>query len=196
MKRLFLLPILLISLSSFSQETWETTYKAGINFSFLSKGVSTSENKIYMGATAGLEQTYYFDNSVFSIQSGLEYEFIGSGISTLGVTVGDSNPSNGILRRSNSNYLSVPLHLRCQVNNHWGVLVGAAYRFGLSGTHDSYSVNKNEVSLDAGFFYKLKNMRFNLMYLHGMNEVSPGYLMVQSKNRTIAFTVSAPLWKD
>ena len=196
MKRLFLLPILLISLSSFSQETWETTYKAGINFSFLSKGVSTSENKIYMGATAGLEQTYYFDNSVFSIQSGLEYEYIGSGISTLSVTVGDSNPSGGILRRTNSNYLSVPLHLRCQVNDHWGVLAGAAYRFGLSGTHDSYSVNKNEVSLDAGFFYKLKNMRFNLMYLHGMNEVSPGYLMVQSKNRTIAFTVSAPLWKD
>lgn len=196
MKRLLLLPILLFSLSSFSQENWETTYNAGINFSFLSKGVSTSGNKIYVGATAGLEQTYYFDNSIFSIQSGLEYEFIGSGISTLSVTVGDSNPSNGILRRSNSNYLSVPLHFKCQVNDHLGVLAGAAYRFGLSGTHDSYSVNKNEVSLDAGFFYKLKNMRFNLMYLHGMNEVSPGYQMVQSKNRTIAFTVSTPLWKE
>jgi len=196
MKRLFLLPILLISLNSFSQEDWETTYKAGINFSFLSKSVSTLGNKIFVGATAGLEQTYYFGNSVFSVQSGLEYEYIGAGISTLSATVGNSNPSNATLSRSNSNYLSVPLHLRCMINQHLGALAGAAYRFGLSGTHDSYSVNKNEVSLDAGFFYKLKNMRFNLMYLHGMNEVSPGYQMVQSKNRTIAFTVSAPLWKD
>jgi len=57
-------------------------------------------------------------------------------------------------------------------------------------------VNKNDVSLDAGFFYKLKNLRFNLMYQHGLNEIIPGNLMVQSKNRTITFTVSAPLWKE
>jgi len=194
MKRLFLLPILLISLSSFSQETWETTYKAGVNFSFLSKGVSTSGNKIFVGATAGLEQTYYFDNSIFSVQSGLEYEYIGTGINTLSVTGGNSNPANGTLSRSNSNYLSVPLHLRCMINEHLGALAGAAYRFALSGIHESYSVNKNDVSLDAGFFYKLKNLRFNLMYQHGLNEIIPGNLMVQSKNRTITFTVSAPLW--
>ena len=196
MKRLFLLPILLISLSSFSQETWETTYKAGVNFSFLSKGVSTSGNKIFVGATVGLEQTYYFDNSIFSVQSGLEYEYIGTGINTLSVTVGNSNPTNGTLSRSNSNYLSVPLHLRCMINEHLGALAGAAYRFALSGIHESYSVNKNDVSLDAGFFYKLKNLRFNLMYQHGLNEIIPGNLMVQSKNRTITFTVSAPLWKE
>lgn len=194
MKRLFLLPILLISLSSFSQETWETTYKAGVNFSFLSKGVSTSGNKIFVGATVGLEQTYYFDNSIFSVQSGLEYEYIGTGINTLSFTVGNSNPTNGTLSRSNSNYLSVPLHLRCMINEHLGALAGASYRFVLSGIHESYSVNKNDVSLDAGFFYKLKNLRFNLMYQHGLNEIIPGNLMVQSKNRTITFTVSAPLW--
>ena len=196
MKRLFLLPILLISLSSFSQETWETTYKAGVNFSFLSKGVSTSGNKIFVGATAGLEQTYYFDNSIFSVQSGLEYEYIGAGMNSVGVTIGNSNPSNNNFSRSNVNYLSVPLHLRCMINQHWGALAGAANHFGLGGSQGSINISNNDVSLDAGFFYKFNNMRFNLIYQHGLSEVNPGSGMIQSKNRTITFTVSAPLWNE
>ncbi len=194
MNKLLILPILLLSLSSYSQENWETTFKAGINCSFLSKGVSTSGNKIYPGATAGLEQTYHFDNSIFSVQSGLEYENIGAGISTFQVTVGNSSPGNSTLSRSNANYLSVPLHFRCQINEHCGVLAGSAYRFGLFHDQMSYSANRDDISLDTGFFYKMKKIRFNLIYQHGLREVNPGFQMIQSKNRTITFSVSTPLW--
>jgi hypothetical protein len=196
MKKLLFLPFLLLSINLSSQEKWETTYKAGINFSFLSHHVSTPGNKIFIGATGGLEQTYNFDYSIFSLQSGLEYEFIGEGISTVGVTVGNSNPTNSTLSRSNFNYLSVPLHLRCMINQHLGALAGAAYRFGLGGTQGSINLSNNDVSLDAGLFYMLNKMRFNLIYQHGLSDINPGYQMIQSRNRTITFTVSVPLWKE
>ncbi len=195
MKRLLLLPILLLSLSAFSQENWETTFKGGINCSFLSSGVSSSGNKIYFGATAGLEQTYYFDNSIFSAQSGLEYENIGAGLNSISVTVGGSNPGMGTLSRENANYLTVPLHLKCQINERWGALAGAGYRFGLGDRQSGNSRASDDISLDAGFFYKLDKMRFNLIYQHGLQEADPGYQMIQSKNRTITFTVSTSLWK-
>ena len=196
MKKLLFLPLLLLSLNLFSQEKWETSYKAGMNFSFLSHSVSTPGNKIFIGATGGLEQIYNFDYSIFSVQSGLEYEFIGAGMSTVGITIGNGNPSNSTLSRSNFNYLSVPLHLRCMINQHWGALAGAAYRFGLGGTQGSINRSNNDVSLDAGFFYKLNNMRFNLIYQHGLSDLNPGNQVIQSRNRTITFTVSAPLWKE
>jgi len=196
MKKLFFFSFLLLSLSLSSQEKWETTYKAGINLSFMSHHVSTPGNKVFIGATGGLEQTYNFDNSIFSAQSGLEYEFIGEGISSVSVTVGNSNPTNSTLSRSNFNYLSVPLHLRCMINQHWGALAGAAYRFGLGGTQGSINLSNNDVSLDAGFFYTLNKMRLNLIYQHGLSDLNPGYQVIHSKNRTITFTVSVPLWRE
>ena len=196
MKKLLFLPFLLLSLNSFCQENWETTFKAGVNLSFLSHNFSYSGNRIFIGASGGLEQTYYFDNSIFSVQSGLEYEYIGAGMNSVGVTIGNSNPSNNNFSRSNVNYLSVPLHLRCMIDEHWGALAGAAYHFGLGGTQGSINISNNDVSLDAGFFYKFNNMRFNLIYQHGLSEVNPGSGMIQSRNRTITFTVSAPLWKE
>lgn len=194
MKRLLLLPILLLSLSAFSQENWETTFKGGINCSFLSSGISSSGSKAYLGATAGLEQTYYFDNSIFSAQSGLEFENIGSGINSIGVTVGGSNSGMGTLSRENANYLTIPLHLKCQINERWGALAGTAYRFGLGDRQSGNSGASDDISLDAGFFYKLNKMRFNLIYQHGLKESNPVYPMTQSKNRTITFTVSTSLW--
>ncbi|HEY3390377.1 MAG TPA: hypothetical protein VGK38_12435 [Prolixibacteraceae bacterium] len=194
MKRLLLFPILFLSLISFSQENWETTFKGGINCSFVGSSFSSSGSKIFLGATAGLEQTYYFDNSLFSVQSGLEYENLGLGISSFGVTVGNSNPGDGTLSRSNANYLSVPLHLRCQVSEHWGVLAGAAYRFGLNHQQMSYNTYKDDICLDAGIFYKMKNMRFNLIYQHGLREENTGSQTIQAKNRTITFTVSTAFW--
>ena len=197
MKKLLFLPFLLLSFNLFSQENWETTFKAGINCSFLSRDVSSAGNQVYIGATAGLEQTYYFDNSIFSFQSGLEFENIGAGMSTISITAGNSNPvSYGTLSRSNANYLSVPIHLKCQINERWGALAGAAYRFGLSDRQSGNSASKDDISLDAGFFYKMKNMRFNLIYQHGLNEANSGYQMIQSKNRTITFTVSTTFWKN
>lgn len=112
------LTLLFITLNSFGQENWETTIKAGINCSFPGKGASYSGNQIYFGALGGLEQTYYFDNSIFSVQSGLEYDYIG----VASVTYGNGNTGNGTLSRSNANYLSVPLHLKCLINQRWGAL--------------------------------------------------------------------------
>ena len=93
----------------------------------MSQGVSGSGNKIFVGAMGGLEQTYYFDNSIFSVQSGLGYDYIGAGTSMISVTSGNGNPGNGALSGSNANYLSIPLHLRCQINEHWGAIAGASY---------------------------------------------------------------------
>ncbi|HZK62350.1 MAG TPA: hypothetical protein VFC41_09740 [Anaerovoracaceae bacterium] len=194
MKKLLFLPILMLSLNLLSQENWETTFKTGINCSFLSKGVSYSGNKVFIGVTGGLEQTYYFDNSIFSVQSGLEFDYIGTGISTYNVTSGNSNPAYGTLSRSNSNYLSIPLHLKCMINPRWGALAGATYRFAVSSGQSGSSTGNNDASIDAGFFYKMKNMRFNLVYQHGLSEGNSSSQMIQSKNRTITFSVSAPLW--
>lgn len=194
MRKILVLPFLLFSLTTFCQENWETSFKAGINCSFLSKGVSGSGNKIFIGATGGLEQTYYFDNSIFSAQSGLEFDYIGVGNSTISVTAGNSNPGYGTISRSNANYLSIPLHLKCQVNEQWGVLAGASYRFGINSGQTGSSSSNDDVSLDAGFFYKMKNMRFNLIYQHGLSDANSGYKMIQSRNRTITFSLSTPLW--
>jgi hypothetical protein len=195
MKKLLLLPILLLSLNLLSQENWETTFKAGINCSFLSHNAYYSGNRVFIGATGGLEQTYYFDNSIFSAQSGLEYDYIGRGTSSLSVTVGNSNPGNyGTLSRSNANYLSIPMHLKCMINERWGALAGASYRFDISSLQSGSGTGNNDVSLDVGFFYKMKNMRFNLVYQHGLNGGDSSSQMIQSKNRTLTFSVSTPLW--
>lgn len=190
--KFLVLTLLFITLNSFSQENWETTVKAGINCSFPSKGASYSGNQIYIGALGGLEQTYYFDNSIFSVQSGLGYDYIG----VASVIVGNGTPGNGTLSRSNANYLSVPLHLKCLINQQWGALAGASYRFGISDRQSGSRTGTDDVSLDAGFFYKMKNIRFNLVYQHGLNEPNSGYQMLQSKNRTISFSVSTPVWKN
>ena len=195
MKSSLLLFFVLVTMFSFGQEKWETMSKIGINCSFMSRGISNSGNKIFLGATGGLEQTYFFDNSIFSVQSGLEYEYIGEGTSTIGVTVGSNPSNNGTLSRSNANYLSIPLHLKCMINERWGALAGTAYRFGIGDWQSGNYGSGNDISLDAGFFYKMKNMRFNLIYQHGLREANSGYQMVQSKNRTITFSVSTPLWK-
>jgi len=186
------LALLFVTLNSFSQENWETTVKAGINCSFPGKGASYSGSQIYFGALGGLEQTYYFDNSIFSVQSGLEYDYIG----VASVIVGNGNTGNGTLSRSNANYLSVPLHLKCLISQRWGALAGASYRFGISDRQSGSSTVTDDISLDAGFFYKMKNIRFNLVYQHGLNEPNSGSQMIQLKNRTISFSVSTPVWKN
>ena len=193
-KKILVLPFLLLSFGAYCQENWETTFKAGINCSFLSQGFSGPGSKVFIGATGGLEQTYYFDNSIFSAQSGLEFDYIGVGSSMISVTAGNSNPGFGTISRTNANYLTIPMHLKCQINERWGALAGASYRFGISSGQSGSSTSNDDVSLDAGFFYKMKNMRFNLVYQHGLSDANAGYQMIQSKNRTITFSVSTPLW--
>jgi len=193
-KKILVLPLLLLSLGSYCQENWETTFKAGINCSFLSHGFSGPGSKVFIGATGGLEQTYYFDNSIFSAQSGLEFDYIGVGSSRISVTAGNSNPGYGTISRTNANYLTIPMHLKCQINERWGALAGASYRFSVSSGQSGSSTGNDDVSLDAGFFYKMKNMRFNLVYQHGLSDANAGSQMIQSKNRTITFSVSTPLW--
>jgi len=196
MKKLLFLPFLLLAFNLFSQENWETTFKAGINCSFLSHNTYYSGNRVFIGATGGLEQTYYFDNSIFSVQSGLEFDYIGVGTSSLSVTVGNGNAGYGTLSRSNANYLSIPLHLKCMMNERWGALAGTSYRFDISAWQSGSGTGHNDVSLDAGFFYKIKNMRFNLIYQHGLSQANSSSQMIQSKNRTLTFSVSTPLWKN
>jgi len=196
MKKLLFLPFLLLAFNLFSQENWETTFKAGINCSFLSHNTYYSGNRVFIGATGGLEQTYYFDNSIFSVQSGLEFDYIGVGTSSLSVTVGNGNAGYGTLSRSNANYLSIPLHLKCMINERWGALAGSSYRFDISAWQSGSGSGNNDVSLDAGFFYKIKNMRFNLIYQHGLSQANSSSQMIQSKNRTLTFSVSTPLWKN
>lgn len=193
-RKLLFLTFLLFSLTSFGQENWETTFNAGINCSFLSHNASSSSNKIYFGATGGLEQTYYFDNSIFSVQSGLEYDYIGAGNSTISVTAGNGDPSNGTLSGSNANYLSIPMHLKCQINDRWGATAGASYRFGISSRQWGSYAGRDDISVDAGFFYRWNKLRFNLLYQHGLRDVNPGYQLVRLKNRTFTFSVSTPLW--
>jgi hypothetical protein len=76
--------------------------------------------------------------------------------------------------------------------------VGSAWRHILQVRHKCMAIGErhrtNDVSLDAGFFYKIKNMRFNLIYQHGLNQANSSSQMIQSKNRTLTFSVSTPLW--
>ena len=190
-KSFLIVPCVMLALNSFSQENWETTIKAGVNCSFLSNRVTSSGTKVFLGATAGLEQTYYFDNSIFSVQSGLEYENIGSGT---GVSVSyGNNPSNSTFSHSNANYLSIPMHFKGMINERWGALAGATYRFGLNSAEYENRLGRGDVSIDAGFFYKLEKIRFNLVYQHGLSQPDSGNQTIWSKNRTITFTVSTPL---
>ena len=190
MNKYLILPLLFLSISSFGQENWETSLKAGMNCSFF----TTSNSKILVGGTAGLEQIYNFDNSIFSAQSGFEFENIGTEITSYKIVIGNTNPSNGTFSRSNANYLSVPFHLRCKIKEHWGAMAGAAYRFGLTDQQSGYNKSNDDICLDAGIFYTMNKVRFNLIYQHGLNEANIGSQMVQSKNRTISFSVSVPFW--
>ena len=191
MKKLLILPLLLLTFNLFSQENWETTFKAGINCSFLSHIAHYSGNRVFLGATGGLEQTYYFDNSIFSVQSGLEYENVGAG-TTISVSYGN-NPSNSSFSQSNANYLSIPMHFKGMINQRWGALAGATYRFGLNSAEYEKRLGHGDVSIDAGFFYRLEKIRFNLIYQYGLSHPDSGSQMIWSRNRTITFTISKPL---
>jgi len=192
MNKFLLLPFLFLSMSVFGQENWETSLKAGTNCSFF----GSSSNKVFFGGIAGLEQIYNFDNSIFSVQSGFEFENIGAGMSSLTIVAGNSNPSNNTFSRTNANYLSVPFHFRCKINEHWGALAGAAYRFGISGGQSGSRSSADDFCLDAGFFYMMKKVRFNLMYQHGLSKTNLGSQWAQSKNRTITLSISSPFWNN